>query len=432
MDIPDDYGRPIAAVASSVDDRRSESAGASRAWNPLWAWRLQQLYGATLRAVRSIVEPALSEHSAAGPTILQIGGTPNVLSRWLRADDSPITWTIEHLSGTGDRIGAGPKSVDCLVAIDWLPGVAASQRERAVADACRVARFGVIFVNAFDTDAARTASHVINDLHRAIHGSDHPLLGRCLEIGWPDANIVQRWLEPRFPFVHIAAVDDAAIWQAAEALAMTRGPAEADATDADVSAAAVYPAIGDSGDPALAFRSMIVASQTPVGLVAASPEPASSWSAALAIHHALEAAAARRSLDALVTAVTTEREREREEFRSALASLAAELREADGRAEFLAREIRARDTTIGNQHVLLASAEARVAEAQTGAAHAAEAQVAEASRLVAADAAREMAELRHRLAATEHDADAYRRFLASRAGRALRRYTRIKNFLRRR
>ena len=470
MDTSDDYGVPTAAVVSSADDRRSGSPTAAHAWDPLWAWRLQQLYGGMLAAVRSIIEPTLGERSAGAPKILQIGGTPNILNRWLRAGDSPINGVgVEHLSAAGDRITAGPQSADCVVAIDWLPGLSASQRERAVADACRVARCGVIFVNAFDNDATRAASHVINDLHRAVHGSDHPLLGRALEIGWPDANIVQHWLEPRFPFVHLAAVDDAAMWQAAEALAITRGPAAADATDADIAAAALYPTTGNVGDPALAFRSIIVASQTPTGLLAAAPEAASSWSAALAIHHGLEAAAQRRSLDALVAAVTTEREREREEFRSALASLAVELRELDGRAEFLAREIRARDTTIGNQHVLLAAAETRVAEAHASetrareahaaaahaaevhaaAAHAAAAQAAESraaearasearaaelSRLAQVDdsADREIAALRQRLAATEHDADAYRRFLASRAGRALQRYTRIKNLLRRR
>ena len=455
METPEDDSRPTPALVSA-DNRRSGSPAVTRGWQPLGSWKLRQLYGALLRAVRSIVEPIVSARSDATPKILQIGGAPNILRLWLGAGDSPIDCAVEYVPSTADRIGGSPESVDCLVAIDWLPVLAASQRERAVADACRMARSGVIFVNAFESDAARTASRAINDLHRAVHGGDHPVLGRALELGLPDAGTVQRWLEPRFPFVHVAAVDDAAVWQAAEALAITSQTAAPDASDADIAAAATYPTTGDAGDPSLAFRSMIVGSHTPTGLVATPREPASSWSSALAIHHALEAAAQRRSLDALVAAVTTEREREREEFRAALASLAAELRELDGRAEFLAREIRARDTTIGNQQVLLEAAEERAAEAhaaetraleahaaaaqaaETHAAHARAAEtraveaIAEASRVVGDQTAeREIAMLRQRLAAAEHDADAYRRFLASRAGRTLQRYTRIKNLLRR-
>jgi len=94
----------------------------------------------------------------------------------------------------------------------------------------------------------------------------------------------------------------------------------------------------------------------------------------------------------LIAALTEERTRERKAFEATVASLAERLRQLDARAEFLARELRARDQAMADQSAAIAMHQ-RTAQALQSAQNA---------------------------------------FLASRAGRALAFYARLKRAILRR
>jgi len=205
----------------------------------------------------------------------------------------------------------------------------------------------------------------------------------------PDARTVRHWLEQSFRHVDVRPIGHLALWQAAEALAVADERISDEPSAADIAAATLYPTLDAVSDGEPTYRMVMVASHAPPLWLAPrrSGAPASGF-AALAMHQAVEAGAQRRALEALVQAITVEREREREEFRTTIASLATELREIDARAEFLSGEVRSRDQTIANQQVLTA-----------------------------------------RLAFVQEVADAHWQFLESRAGRALAVYSRLKNLL---
>lgn len=469
---PERNSQPRSADNRGVDPAAS-GAFASLDWEPLRAWGLQSLYGPIAHAIRSLTSADGPRNVAAAferVRVLQVGGHPGVLQQLLSAGPAPLPCDVMFVAAGDQRLPAVDASVHCAVSIDWLPRMPASQRERAVGDLCRVSRVGVIIVSAFDSPAVRAASHTINDLHRAVHGDDHPLLGRPLEIGFPDLPIAQRSLEAVFPFVSVRSISDVSAWQTCEALTVTSGAVDREPSNADIAAAALYPAARAAADRDHAFRTMLIAARTSSRDSFDVPDMASvvTDGAELAVHHAVEVAAQRRSLDALVHAITTEREREREEFRATIASLAEGLRDVDARAEHLAREVRARDQSLGNLQVMLAAEQQRAAElvAQAAAAadataqavqtaHAAQvteaaestraalaaqaAEAADATRVTlaahAADrasAAGKIADLQARLSAAERVVEAHERFLASRAGHALHRYTRFKNFILRR
>jgi hypothetical protein len=228
--------------------------------------------------------------------------------------------------------------------------------------------------------------------------------------------VVRCWLERAFPVVQARSLEPVSAWQVGEALAVAQGEADYVPTDGDVAAAAVYPSpAGANYHEVESSRLMLNAARTPAsfGLTPLSLEGQGSDVAALAIHQAVETARQRRTLAELKDAITVERDREREEFRAALASLAAELRDLDSRAEQLAREVRARDETIANLEVVMS------AEAERSAA---------LSRALA-DTSQRLASAEARAASFEATADAHGRFRESRAGRALARYTRVKAFL---
>jgi fused signal recognition particle receptor len=167
-------------------------------------------------------------------------------------------------------------------------------------------------------------------------------------------------------------------------------------------------------------------------------------------------ASQQRAFERLVDAITAEREREREEFRATVASLAAEIREREAIAERLARQTRVLTKTLADQKAALAQEEQRAddtavharnleamlaaaerASSEAVTAHAAEVerlreQLAEAARL--RDEARQatrLAEQRVETASAERAEmeRIHEEFRQSRAGRILHAYVRLKRRL---
>ena len=452
-----DYDRrePSARAAGSDASSHTRPNFPDRPWDPLSAWRLQALYGPICLALWSIAACELAEpRRAAGDTarmkILQIGGNADVLRTLLDADDhrrSEFKRTQWDITTAASFDGVADRSVDAVVAIDWLASVPPSRRERAVEESCRAARLGVVLVGTFDGPSILAEARAINDLHWATTGTDHPSLGRGLELGFPDEAMVRRWLERAFPVVDSRALETTGAWQLGEALTIVQRNGSRSSMS-DISAAAAYPASLTSTDgEAAACRVMVYGARSVL-------QPARSHTAApvaemsaLAIHHAVESAAHRRALADLTDAITVERQRERDEFRATIASLATELRDLDGRAEWLAGEVRQRDETIANLHLALTTEGERsaaltaaltecrqqLAVAGSGAADVRQRDetIGNLQRALTAEGERATA-LEAAVANAAPVADAHHRFLASRAGRMLRVYTRIKSVLLRR
>lgn len=411
-------------------------------WSPLGAWRVACLYGPLAAAVRAAAEA--SGDAASLVTMLVVGEEGGALARFLERGGARRTFDVRSVPSFEEgRLPFADRDVDLAVAVDWLPLVPASRRERLLAELCRVARHAVVVAGPFDAPEVAAAERGLNDAYRAAHGSDHPRLGRHLERGLPDAEAARGWLATSFPNVAAAPLDDLAAWQTAEGLAVLSLDPRLDPTPADVAASAVFPAPGLAPASAVAYRTLLVGSARPVRLEAGAAGAAGAN--AVVMHHAAEVAAQRRSFERLAAAVSGELERERAEFRAAVASLAAEVREREANAEFLAREIRKRDQTIADQQAAIeeieeqledtavharnmeAQAETREREADERARAAAE----QAARARDAEAA--LAEMRARADAAEAAyrtvlAD-YERLLSSRGGRALTRYVQIKRSL---
>ncbi len=398
----------------------SSPAALRSGWEPLRAWRLHRVYRPLASAVRSVTAVALAERArdqrrdkdARTPLrVLEIGGQAGVLSALL-ARDSILgeglglpDYEVVSVAALGDaRTAARDGAFDCVVAMDWLPLVSPSQREQALAELCREAREGIVLANPFRGPEVVAAMRAVNDLHRAVRGCDHPTLGRQLELGLPDAETVGRWVTPFFPSVSTRSYEHIALWRAAESLAIMDDRGGEAPSPVDAVAAGIYEMVGPLEGAEPGYQTLLVALSRPARFD--DPAPPSISSArpeltALAMHQALELAAQRRVLERLVEAVEVRGQRERDDFKATLASLAEQLQELDARAEFLAREVRARDHALSNQQALLAETEAGLL-----------------ARLESAEAqARSLDE-------------AHQRFLQSRAGRALRAYEGLKALFR--
>jgi len=372
----------VGAPQSSTRGAASVRKPTPETWTLPRGWNHHRLYGPLAHAIHSVMAVSVvaerSRETARGNgalvpvRLLQVGGEPGVLSAMFAQDGGAahhgqrVEYDIVSVVSLADRhVRFAEMAFDCAVAVDWLQMIAPSQREQAVTDLCRLARHGVVLVNPFDAPEVVAAARTVNELHRATHGDDHPQLGRQLEIGLPDIDTVQRWVARFFPCIDTRSYEHIALWRVAESLAVIDERLDAGLRSVGEDAAALYQLVNPMERAEPGYQTMLVATAR-AGLadetVPASMAPAQPEFAALIMRHALEAAAHRRALDRLVEAVTVKGEREREEFRATLASLAEELRELDARAEFLAREVRNRDHTIMNQQATIAQAERSAAD----------------------------------------------------------------------
>jgi hypothetical protein len=332
----------------------------SNGWNPQRAWRLRMLWGPLARAIAAVV----TRSDAPVARVLAIGDSAGALEALL--EHTGVRCEVHAHVDDGDAILPFPDgSYTIAVAVDWLPLVRPSQRERAVAKLCRVADVGVVVANAFDTPETSAAERAVNALYSATTGEDHPRLGRHIENGLPDVDTTRGWLTEAFPHLSSAPVDALAAWQSAASLeAFDQGAANA-AGAADAALAALFPpasAIADDGAGKV-YRRMLVATREPLpaSALAGDASPGADL-AAIVNSVALEAASQRRTLDRLVGAITEGRERDREEFRAAIASLAAELHEREAQVTILDRDLRQREHAIANQSAAIAALERRIEE----------------------------------------------------------------------
>jgi hypothetical protein len=363
--------------AAADDDRPESDAPASHpagAWDPYNAWRLGGLYAPIAQAVEAILASSdvrQGENARPLARVLEVGGTGGALATLLDGrrgaglSAAPACEVRSVPHGEDAHRVASDLAFDCIVAVDWLPLLAPSQREAQVRELCRAARGGVVFASPFDSPEAAAAERAVNGIYRAARGQDHPRLGRHIELGLPDADAARHWLKSTFEFVEVVPLESVVSWQFAESLAALEPAYASGPTAVDAAAAALFPNSGAAGEGPF-YRSLLVASTSAVLLVSepAPAPPAGRDLLGFATHLALEAAAQRRAFDRLVESITTGRQRERDEFSESVASLAAELRERETAAESLARQVRRHEHTIENLKASLAEAETRAYEAE--------------------------------------------------------------------
>lgn len=449
-----------------INWRRTDSS-----WDPLHSLKLQMIYrpaGEMVRALLASVDYGTSS-SSKSIRILQVGGEPEVLSTILRSGStSPKNIEVHTVSASPENpLDAHPGIFDCVIAIDYLPQLPPSARKQTVETLCQAARHGVILINPFFSNEVLEASQLVNKLHRAAHRADHPLLGKALEFGFPDTDVTAEWIKRFFPHVAVHSVDTISVWQTIEMMTVSRSDAPDSARKNDRAAietlAPLCPTInGENG-----FNSLVVASKT--ALLAhnraktSDISPSAALYAAVTLQQASEIAGHRRALEQLHTMIGQERAQERQEFQETLSSLASELRELDAQAEKLADEVRERDHRIANQTAAIAAEQQGAVARQR---HLEEHIAAlEAARQHAEKLLNEVRDRDHRIAnqietmAIEQQAAAARQrqleehiaaleaarqrledhiaaleaarksFAASRAGRTLARYARIKSWL---
>lgn len=333
---------------------------ASRA-NPLSAWRLHARFGPVVAALERLLRHgrqasasrvlALGRRSPALESLLQqslsasaAGPAPAVELNWI---DGSLSLPLPYEDA----------AFDAVVAIDALPLVPPSARERTVLELGRVARLGVVLSSPFDGPNVVAAERAVNGLHRSSRGVDHPEIGRHLEYGLPDLALTCSWLERVFAHVATMPVEHLHVWQSMASLELFEHsePTAADAADATFFPISV--GVGE-GDPA--YRTLAVASNRPYAVEFRPPGAGNAEFTALAMHVALEGAAQRQSLDRLFLAVTADRERERQEFSETVASLAAELHEREAIGEKLQRDLRERDLTVDHLQATVAELERRI------------------------------------------------------------------------
>lgn len=376
----------------------------SGAWDPLRAWRWHCLYSPLSEAVRATVGRVDGE--AAPVRVLEVGGAPGVLQGLLERVGGATTFAVRRVD-TDDDLSFDEGLFDCVVAVDWLPLVPPSRRETAVADLARLARSGLILANAFHSPEAVAAERYLNAAHVSARGVDHPQFSRHLELGLPDIDAVRGWLGGKFKHVVARGLEDIAVWRAAESLALLTTSEPRDATAGDLAATALFPPVGFAREDAPAYRSVLVASVREPRLTSDAASPAIGSSpeiATLLVHQAVEAAAQRRAFDRLADMIVSEREREREEFRATAQSMAAELRDREANAEFLAREIRRRDELVGDQQTAIVELDKRVRDTMVHARNM-EAQAEIARQAASAEAAVHRREVEQYLAKIHEYAD---------------------------
>lgn len=330
--------------------------------NPLSAWRLNARYG----PVASAVERLLRHGGESSRRVLALGRKNPALevillqSTATESGTSAPTVHVQWVEPSGTLpLPYEDAAFDAVVAIDALPLIAPSARESTVNELCRVARTGIVLSAAFDTPGVAAAERAVNDLCRSARGGDHPELGRHAELGLPDLAVTKAWLERAFAHVATIPIEHLHVWQSMATLELFE---PADATEADAAEAVHFPIAVSVGEGDPSYRTMLVASKRPYPVEFRPPGTGNAEFTALAMHVALEGAAQRQSLDRLFVAVTADRERERKEFADTVASLAAELHEREAIGEVLHREARDRELTIDHLNATIVELERRVLE----------------------------------------------------------------------
>jgi hypothetical protein len=319
-------------------------------WSFNRAWRLRQLFGPIARAIS-----AIAPLEGGRRRVLVLGGDARALEAMLERGAASGYDVVAESWTPGEALSYDDGAFDCVVAVDALPLVRPASRAAFVSELCRVARAGIAIAGPFDTEGVAAAERTVEALYAA-SGAPHAALGRHVEYGLPDLETASAWARAAFPSVATRGLDDLAGWQLAASAAAAGG--ERDASAADAAAATLLPAIDDA-PPARAYRTLLVASSREVSFEDSTT--ASDETAALATSVAVEAAAHRAALERLVEAVTTEREREREEFRASVSSLAAELHEREAQVEVLERQLHERERMIANHIANIENVERRVA-----------------------------------------------------------------------
>ena len=342
----------------SVDPSRSQPAdlldekalAPLSAWDPWNAWRIARAYGPLAAAVHELnAFLTRSEQSRNSPIsrsteplrILQVGGEPDLLQLFLKQTGQAngfegCNYDVTYAGTDAEKLSVFGEQFAFAVAIDWLPSLAPSQRQNAVRRLCQLGRHAVLFANAFDAPQTHAAVRAVNELYRSTHNEDHPLLGRQLEYGLPQADLVREWIAPSFPSIASRSVDSVALWQAAESIAAIAGRYGEEPSARDVAAAATYANLFPTQHAEHGYWTLITA--TAQSMDNGPPEAISqgpineSGIAVTLMHHMFEGSLQRGAIDRLTQAITVERQRERAEFRTTVALLAEQLRDLDARA----------------------------------------------------------------------------------------------------
>ncbi len=326
------------------------------------AWRLRILWDPVVQRVEDLVASSARIEGKFSYRVLLIGRDIAIVSAMLaRSAARQIQFEVHVFHPDDERtLPFHDEAFDCAIALDWLPLVRPSQREIAVTELCRLARLGVVIANPFHSPEVVAAERAVNALHLSTLGKDEPDLGRHLEYGLPELQRVTAWAGSMFTHVESEPIDELGAWQTS---AVVDPDAQSEVSVEDATMAALLPSLrGPLRLPA--YRSLIVASSSPLKTERVSTDRASEFGA-LASHLAIEAAAQRRALDRLQETISSERAREREEFRETVASLAVELHEREAYAGLLAADLNERERVLADQTAVIEGLERRLDDSET-------------------------------------------------------------------
>ncbi|HVQ37957.1 MAG TPA: hypothetical protein VMS31_10520 [Pyrinomonadaceae bacterium] len=332
-------------------------------WGLGRAWLLRMLWGPVASAAEAIVRSsdALLEGQLTF-RVLIVGRRPAAL-RALLLHTTARRFQFEVRTLVPDAEPSLPfeaGAFDCVIALDWLAAIRPSQRESAVVELCRIARLGVLVANPFYSPEVAAAERAVNSIHFATKGEDNRDLGRHLEYGLPELERVRGWIGAAFPYVTSQPIESLSSWQVFASVAVDSF--DCDISDADAAVAALLPPMADVQPPA--YRSLIAGASTPLTSLTDPPVPGCDFGP-MATHLAIEAAAQRGALDRLTTAITSERDREREQFQATVASLADEIHEREAHTEVLVAELNALESVVADQTAVIEGLERRLSDTDT-------------------------------------------------------------------
>ena len=323
------------------------------------AWDKWRFYAPVLNALHRLPDPT----SGSNSNLLQVGGEAVEFQAFLetsrqgrRDNSSQPEYEIHYISESDFGTSSFPDNhFDCAVVLDWLPQISQGRRRQAVAELCRITKSGVCILCPFDTEGVREAETQVNEIYRALHGSDAPHLVKHREYDLPELEPLKVWLSEQFEYTVSLGIEHLDTWKLLETLRSISDAWDDAAHRSSKESIAISLALlqwlpNDNRAPC--YRHIVIAASGVLeGNAELESRPASTTPInPLLLYTNLQAIAQRRAYEELVNHLVEERARDSQAFEDSLRQLANEIltKNTDGE-----QALAERDTTIKDQETEL-------------------------------------------------------------------------------